>query len=223
MSDYKRIACDFYDHFEIYASRQTWVNILLKDGQEFNTRIVTLQTANKEEFAIIESGRKIRLDEIHELCELKDKYHSTWRILDMIEYDLWANNLIIKNLQANQPNDKIISRLSHIINAQEIWLDRINNTSGVYDVWKVQAPHTWTKVLVDLNQQFVRSLEVDHLDKEISYQNLSGTNYTSLLGDILHHVVNHGSYHRGQIMDNIRDLGYETVPTDYIYFVRSKR
>ncbi len=223
MGEYKRINCDFYDHFEIFASRKTWVYILLKDGSEFNTRIKTLETSNKEEFAILNSGRKIRLDVIEELAELKAKDQATWRVLDMIDYDRWANEVVLSILEANQPSEEISSRVSHIINAQNIWLDRIGDKHGEYDVWQLRQSDSWSGHFEDNYQKFMISLEAESTDKIINYHNLAGKKYSTILGDILHHVVNHGTYHRGQIMDMIRHLGIPTKPTDYIYYVRLRR
>ncbi len=223
MSDYKRIACDFYDHFEIYASRKTWVSILLKDGTTYNAKIKNLQTANKEEFAILGSGRKVRLDEIQELSELKEKDPSTWRILDMIDYDHWANHVILSLLKDHVGSSEVTSRVSHIVNAQEIWLDRINNIQGEYDVWQDREPSTWADVIDQHHQKLVDCLEEESTDKEVYYHDLSGNKHITQLGDIIHHVVNHGTYHRGQIMEMIRMLGHATAPTDYIYYVRLRR
>jgi uncharacterized damage-inducible protein DinB len=40
-----------------------------------------------------------------------------------------------------------------------------------------------------------------------------------VLADLVHHVVNHGTYHRGNVTAMLRQQGEQGVPTDYIYFV----
>jgi len=223
MSDYKRISCDFYDHFEIYASRKTWVSIVHKNGTVYNTRIKNLQTANKEEFAIIESGKRIRLDDILELSELRQKAPSIWRVFDMIDYDHWANIAILSSLKEKASSAEIVSRISHIINAQDIWLDRISNKQDKYDVWQNRDQNSWAELIEANYQKLLISMEEASIEREIYYHDLSGKKFATLLGDIIHHVVNHGTYHRGQIMEMIRQLGYPTTPTDYIYYVRFRR
>lgn len=37
--------------------------------------------------------------------------------------------------------------------------------------------------------------------------------------DILRHVVNHGTYHRGNVTAMLRQQGYAGVPTDYLFFL----
>jgi uncharacterized damage-inducible protein DinB len=54
----------------------------------------------------------------------------------------------------------------------------------------------------------------------IEYKNFEGQVFTTLLSDIITHVVNHGSYHRGQISRLIRESGGIPPATDYIVFVR---
>lgn len=41
--------------------------------------------------------------------------------------------------------------------------------------------------------------------------------------DILQHVVNHGTYHRGNVAAILRQQGHEGVPTDYIFYLMENR
>lgn len=40
-----------------------------------------------------------------------------------------------------------------------------------------------------------------------------------ILADLIHHVVNHGTYHRGNVTAMLRQQGEQGVPTDYVYFL----
>jgi uncharacterized damage-inducible protein DinB len=55
------------------------------------------------------------------------------------------------------------------------------------------------------------------------YSAFDGTKYTNTLEEIMRHVVNHGSYHRGQIAMMLRLLGKTPVATDWIAFSRLAR
>ncbi len=58
-------------------------------------------------------------------------------------------------------------------------------------------------------------------DKIVPYQNSKGVNYTNNLSDIITHVINHGTHHRAQIGQLLKQAGIEKLPmTDYIAFVR---
>ncbi len=62
---YTPIACSFYDLFEVAGSRQTPVELVLKDEQTIQGKIKTLKTVkNRGEFVVLQSGEEIRLDKI---------------------------------------------------------------------------------------------------------------------------------------------------------------
>jgi uncharacterized damage-inducible protein DinB len=50
---------------------------------------------------------------------------------------------------------------------------------------------------------------------------MAGDSYQNKIEDILIHVGNHGTYHRGQIAMLLREKGYNPVSTDYILYDRS--
>lgn len=64
---YIPVNCDWYDYLEIYAMRKTLVDIEIKTETKpriLTTRILDLEAKNKEEFAHLEDGTKLRLDKI---------------------------------------------------------------------------------------------------------------------------------------------------------------
>lgn len=54
----------------------------------------------------------------------------------------------------------------------------------------------------------------------ISYHVFDGQPYSNTLQEIASHVVNHGSYHRGQVVLMLRQLGHAAINTDLIAFTR---
>ena len=69
-------------------------------------------------------------------------------------------------------------------------------------------------------EKVLATLGPGDLDRDVTYTNSAGQEFTSRVEDILLHVVMHGSYHRGQVAMLIRDGGGTPAPTDYIAFVR---
>ncbi|WP_139262952.1 hypothetical protein [Flammeovirga pacifica] len=65
---YRPISCTTYDHYEIWAMRKTLLSITY-NATTVITRIVTLTVTNGVEYAILENGEKIRLDNIDEVLE----------------------------------------------------------------------------------------------------------------------------------------------------------
>ena len=68
-----------------------------------------------------------------------------------------------------------------------------------------------------LDKQTARSLEAP-----LTYQNLSGAIVTSPLGGLLFHVVDHGSYHRGQLNTMIKQAGGQAVGVNFANFIAAK-
>ena len=51
-----------------------------------------------------------------------------------------------------------------------------------------------------------------------TYRNLVGVETTKVKWQIFRHIVNHGTYHRGQIANMLRQLGVKPPSTDLLYW-----
>ena len=125
--------------------------------------------------------------------------------LRSLEYDRWANRRWIPFVESN---DALQAIFGHVLNAQAIWYRRVGNPDFVLsDRLEDQIEENfraWQGVLSDRE-----SGEIIH------YKNLAGVPQSRLLGDIVMHVINHGTYHRGQM----RALAGDNFPeTDFILF-----
>lgn len=58
------------------------------------------------------------------------------------------------------------------------------------------------------------------LKKKISYKNSRGERFENSVRDILFHVINHSTYHRGQIATDCKLHGMTPLATDYIFYKR---
>jgi uncharacterized damage-inducible protein DinB len=67
--------------------------------------------------------------------------------------------------------------------------------------------------------EFIERLNPADLERPISYENPPGTRWTYPLAAMLQHVVNHSTYHRGQVAAMLRQLGTAPSPTDYLVFL----
>ena len=53
-----------------------------------------------------------------------------FQLITLFEYNLWANQKFGETLKGGAfKNPKILTFISHILNAQLIWIDRINGKS----------------------------------------------------------------------------------------------
>ena len=140
------------------------------------------------------------------------------------EYTDWANDTVLNTLESLGSNAPASSLrlMSHLINAQKVWLNRLNDDPAVVGLWevhpleKIRNLNTETLLGVkDAIERFGRDLS-----RKVAYRNLSGVPYESPVSDMLLQVFNHGTYHRAQIAMDLREKGLEPVNTDYITFTR---
>lgn len=62
------------------------------------------------------------------------------------------------------------------------------------------------------------------LEHVFHYQNTRREQFKQPVYQVLQHVFNHGTYHRGQMVNILRQLGFEKIPaTDFIVFTRIKK
>lgn len=117
--------------------------------------------------------------------------------------------------------------LVHIMSAEWVWLSRWQGTSptAMPEVWKElsldQMTEEW-KRLDGAVQGHIASLGEADLDRSVSYRNIAGEPHASTLGQMLRHVMNHSTYHRGQVITMLRQLGVAAPSTDLILYYRTQ-
>ena len=156
-------------------------------------------------------------------------------IRQLYDFNRWANARILDAAAALAPDafdrdlgssfPSVRATLAHVLGAEWIWLSRWNGTSPTAqpaweldDVSSVRA--RWTEVEAG-QAVFLASLDDDRLDQAIDYRNLAGEPYRSPLWQMLRHVVNHSTYHRGQVTTMLRQLGAAPPATDLILYFRT--
>lgn len=71
-------------------------------------------------------------------------------------------------------------------------------------------------------QDFLSALNDDALHARLKYTDMSGKEFSMPLAYLLQHLVNHGTYHRGQVTTLLRQAGAETVAFDLLFFIREQ-
>ncbi len=141
----------------------------------------------------------------------------------LFEYNLWANNKFAEVLRTNpfeSPN--ILKFTSHIANAQSIWLSRLKEESTEVGVWDEFNLKEALEKLEKSSQDWLDFIYSDSFSKEvISYKNSNGEAFESRVDDILTHVANHGTHHRGQISLLLREENIDPPASDFIFYVRT--
>lgn len=117
----------------------------------------------------------------------------------------------------NDYNSRIFS---HIIDAHHIWNNRLERTVPVLGVWDIIEPVNMGKLIEENHLNILNYIQKCDLNEKISYKTSKGIPMISKVEDILFHMVNHATHHRGQVLSEIRKLGGEPPVTDYIFFKR---
>lgn len=155
----------------------------------------------------------------------------------LYDYNAWANHRQLEAAskltteQFLRPMGSSFSSvrdtLAHIYGGEWVWLERFQgrSPSSLPDV-------TEFKDLASLRQRwseheprlldFVRRLTQSELDRVMEYKTLKFGVYRNPLWQSMQHLVNHGTYHRGQVTTLLRQLGAEPILTDLMHFYRER-
>jgi len=141
----------------------------------------------------------------------------------LFDYDYWATERLLTSLEATaSPTEEAIKKMSHVLSAKEVWMGRLLGTP-FHNLNQLMSAAEGRKLNEDQRDRmnaYLSRLDERQLSEKVAYQNLKGLPFETVLSDILAHMVNHGSYHRGQIASFIKKSSGEPAGTDYIGFVR---
>ncbi len=158
-------------------------------------------------------------------------------LVSFTQYEHWANEKlleIIMGLTEEQQQQEIKSSFSsihktclHMWDASAIWWQRLQKKEEI--VVPSLSFHPSMKDIENglLKQNidwldWIKPLPEADLASIFSYKNMKGDAFQQPLKDIILHLNNHGTYHRGQLVTMLRQVGVEKIPqTDYILFSRS--
>jgi uncharacterized damage-inducible protein DinB len=158
-------------------------------------------------------------------------------LLRNARYNAWANGMFLSTLHSldDETLDKeIISSFSsirktvyHMWGAEDVWLQRLQHVEK--PVWKVlsfqgsfaEVCLMWAEASQGLIS-YISELPNDAaLRSTIPVINMKGERFDDIIADVLLHVFNHATYHRGQIVTMLRQVGITTIPqTDLIAYMR---
>lgn len=140
----------------------------------------------------------------------------------LLKYTALADQKIIEIFrQRPDAGDQAILLFSHILNAQHIWAHRMLYTIPQFERMQVHS-HDRLSGISERNTEALR-LIFDTLpsDQEINYSNSDGSRFINTVEEILYHIVNHSTYHRGQVASQFRQNGLNPPVTDFIVLKRN--
>ncbi|MFD0749385.1 DinB family protein [Mucilaginibacter calamicampi] len=141
----------------------------------------------------------------------------------LFKYDAYCNKKFASLINSANNNYRSTELMSHLLNAQQIWLSRCLGTAFTTNqLWPKWEPDTFDGIIDKNYTEWMNFLNNDpDVHQTIVYKNTKGEQFSSKLIDILAHVINHGTHHRAQIGILLKQNdGVELPSTDYVHYVR---
>jgi uncharacterized damage-inducible protein DinB len=117
--------------------------------------------------------------------------------------------------------------LAHICGAEWLWLERWHGRSHssippASDFTNLESlRRRWDEIERNL-LDYVASLTPEEVQRVVQHKTTQGVPQSAPLWQMLQHLVNHGTYHRGQVATMLRQLGAKPISTDLIFFYRER-
>ncbi len=146
--------------------------------------------------------------------------------LQLYRYNAWSNDRVINCLlRQDVSHEKILKLMGHVVAAQFIWLHRIKGLPPPpLKLWDAYKLADIARLSADAGKQWIDFVEsTANFNRELSYTNYVGDPYVNNVESIMIHLVNHSTYHRGQIALLLRENGLEPINTDFITYDRVVR
>jgi uncharacterized damage-inducible protein DinB len=156
----------------------------------------------------------------------------------MLDYHYWARDRLLDALEPLTPDQfnrdlassfkSIRETIAHTYAAEWAWHSRWQGQSPAALLPADQFPdlaavrHAWTEHEAKM-RAFLERLGDEGIAQVFEYKLLSGHQGASPFWQMLQHVVNHASYHRGQVTTMLRQLGAAPAkPMDMIAYYRTR-
>ena len=159
---------------------------------------------------------------------------------ELAEYNIWANDLVhswFDQLSDEQWQRPLVSSFKsiaetaiHTAGAEKIWLDRLNRIENpvflisVFKGNKSELIEIWKRASKGL-KNFIESFDEGELYEPMRFQRIDGKTYELEHYQVFSHALNHSTYHRGQIITLLRQVGFtgmQSLDLSTYYWVAKK-
>jgi uncharacterized damage-inducible protein DinB len=153
----------------------------------------------------------------------------------LFDYTVWANHRVMRAAATLSVDDfkrdlksshgGVRGTLTHTMSAEWVWLERWKGVSPVKHFDEGEFPtllemrERWS-VIEDHRTSWLGALAEDGAKGVVRYTTFDGRTFESALWTLAQHVANHSTYHRGQVIAMLRQLGAKAVSTDMVLWDR---
>lgn len=157
-------------------------------------------------------------------------------LLQYATYNAWAHTRIYNAVQLVPAHvqvtkavgsfETIQATLYHLWFAENTWAGRIGfNTANAAAVEPGTETATICYHLLQISHSYIQYIEKANestLAQQVTYRTTKNELFQQPVYQILHHVFNHATYHRGQIISMLRSFKIGNLPaTDFIVWSRT--
>ena len=154
---------------------------------------------------------------------------------ELFGFGSWATARMFSAAEALPPEEldapavssfpSLRATLAHIVGAEWIWLRRwLGESPASAPVWAGEPTLSELKsqlAAVEAERgAFLSQLTDADLRGVVAYRGADGAGFSHPLGQLMRHVVNHSTYHRGQLAAQLRQLGHTPPSTDFTRYLR---
>ena len=151
----------------------------------------------------------------------------------LLAYTMWADRQVLEAL-AEVPAEEltrdtgtsfrsVLGTMTHILGAEQVWLarfvgaplERLPNVDDYPDLPTLAAGFTefWPQL-----EFLLAALTEEQVSAEFTWVNWKGESHSAPFRQCLLHFANHATYHRGQVVALLRQLGHAPPSTDLCYW-----
>lgn len=156
---------------------------------------------------------------------------------DHVEYSAWASGRLVEASFSLSPEElardfqtadrSVIGTLAHIYAADRVWFSRLAGApypGFVTDSDRTMAvlQNEWP-VLHARWREWAAGLNEESADSVLDYKDLKGNAWRQPVWQLVLHVVNHATHHRGQVSGFLRAMGHTPPPIDLIAYYRKQQ
>jgi uncharacterized damage-inducible protein DinB len=159
-------------------------------------------------------------------------------ITELFDFNLWANNRLFE-AAAQLPSEQYLAdyksshggihgTMTHIVGAQKIWLSRWKGTpvepilQGKDVASLLDLISIWEQVSSE-TAEFLKTMTDERLQETMTTTTSAGKQFVNSYQQMMQHLVNHSSTHRGQVLSMIRQLGIRPPSIDLIAYYRKNQ
>src|SRR5258708_36167747 len=135
-----------------------------------------------------------------------------------LRYSAWATRRVLDSVTALSPEELsgvlassyggARGTLEHIYQADAIWFDRLMGVpTSDLSKYKPSVNFSEWAPLLDGYVKWAEGLAPAGWDRIVSYRNVKGEDFQTPVCQIGLHLVNHASYHRGEITTMLHQIG----------------